>query len=291
MLLNSIIMKLKNKKKIKKGGLWTKKKFKFGNKSKPLVSIITVTYNSEKHLQESLQSVFQQKYKNYELIIIDGKSNDKTLKIIKKNEKKIDYWQSEKDKGIYNAFNKGIKLARGDLIGMVNSDDSLTPNALRILVKYYNRYPDKDFFFGSVKKHWGILHGYNKWKIFYTWDFYSSHSTGFFIKKKAAKIVGQYDLKYKNHSDWDYMYRMIVHCKLKGISTKKKEVFGIFRSGGFSSKAKYIDHIFETIKIRKNNGQSKILVYFITLIKYFYNRHRLKNKNILYNITKKVFFN
>ena len=88
MLLNSIIMKLKNKKKIKKGGLWTKKKFKFGNKSKPLVSIITVTYNSEKHLQESLQSVFQQKYKNYELIIIDGKSNDKTLKIIKKMKKK-----------------------------------------------------------------------------------------------------------------------------------------------------------------------------------------------------------
>ena len=291
MLLDSLITIRKYKKEINNGGLWIKKKFKYAYKSNPLISIITVTYNSEKYLQESLQSIFKQKYKNYELIIIDGKSNDKTLKIIKKNEKKIDYWQSEKDKGIYDAFNKGIKLARGDLIGMVNSDDLLTPNALRILVKYHNKYSDRDFFFGSVKKHWGVLHGYNKWKIFYSWGFYTSHSTGFFIKKKAAKIVGKYNLKYKYHADWDYFYRMIVHSKLKGVSTKQKEVFGIFRRGGFSSKIKYINHVFETIKIRKNNGQPKILVYLITLIKYFYNRHRFKDKNILYLIAKKVFFN
>ncbi|MDA7689389.1 glycosyltransferase [Candidatus Pelagibacter sp.] len=259
-------------------------------KNKPLISIITVTLNSEKYLKETLKSIFNQKYKNYELIIIDGKSNDKTLNIIKKNIKKINLYKSEKDKGIYDAFNKGIKLASGDLIGIVNSDDILKPNALKILVKYYNKYPKMDFFFGSVKKHWGILHGYNKWKIFYTWAFYSGHSTGFFIKKDAAKLVGCYNLKYKYHADWDYMYRMIVHHKLNGVATKKNEIFGIFRPGGFSSHIKYIDHFLETIQIRKDNGQAKIVVYLISLIKYFYNRHRFSNKNILSIIIKKVFF-
>ena len=148
-----------------------------------------------------------------------------------------------------------------------------------------------DFFFGSVKKHWGVLHGFNKWKIFYTWSFYSGHSTGFFIKKDAAKLVGRYNLKYKNHADWDYMYRMIVHCKLQGIATKKNEVFGVFRRGGFSSKIKYFDHFLETIRIRKDNGQAKIIIFLISIIKYLYNRKRFDRNDILKVIFKKIFLN
>ncbi len=273
------------------GGLRKKKKFKKSSKKFPLITIITPTLNSEKYLTKALNSILKQKYRNFEIIVIDGKSNDKTLRIIKKFDKKIDYWISEKDKGIYDAFNKGYKLARGELIGIVNSDDILTPNALKILIKYYKKYPDKDFFFGSVKKHWGILHGFNKWKIFYTWAFYSGHSTGFFIKKKASKIVGKYKLKYKYHADWDYMYRMIVHCKLQGIATKKHEVFGVFRRGGFSSKIKYFDHFLETMRIRKDNGQAKIFIFFISIIKYIYNRNRFHRNDILKVIFKKIFLN
>ena len=151
------------------GGLWTKNKFKISHNESPLISLITTTYNSEKYLEETLKSIFNQKYQNFEIIIIDGGSKDKTIKIINKYEKKIDYWISEKDKGIYDAFNKGLKLARGHLIGMVNSDDILKPNALKILVQYYNKYPNKDFFFGSVKKHWGIISGYKKWKVKFSW--------------------------------------------------------------------------------------------------------------------------
>ena len=86
------------------------------------------------------------------------------------------------------------------------------------------------------------------------------------------------------------MYRMIVHKKLKGIATKKNEIFGIFRRGGFSSKINYLDHVIETIKIRKDNGQPKLLVYLITLIKYYYNRHRFQNKKVLKIIFNKIFF-
>ena len=107
-----------------------------------------------------------------------------------------------------------------------------------------------DFIFGSVKKHWGILHGYRPKKIKFSWGFYSSHSTGFYIKRKAAKKVGNYNLKYKYNADYDYFYRMIVKHKMKGISTKKNELTGIFRRGGFSSQIHYRKLFIEDLKIR-----------------------------------------
>lgn len=285
------MIKHKNYSQIKTGGLWKKKLFKKNNNSKPLITIITVTLNSQKFLKFTLDSIFKQKYKNYELIIIDGNSRDETIKILKQNENKIDFWLSERDKGIYDAFNKGLQLARGELIGFVNSDDVLNKNALYTLVKYYKNFPQMDFFFGSVKKHWGILHGYNRWKIYYTWNFYSGHSLGFFVKKDAAKKIGKYNLKYRYHADWDYMYRMIVHHNMKGIATKKNEIFGNFRRGGFSSKIDFWEHFKETIMIRKNNGQPKLVIFIISLIKYFYNKNRLKQKNLISVIFKKIFLN
>jgi glycosyltransferase involved in cell wall biosynthesis len=239
--------------------------------TKPLISIITVVKNNEKYLEETIQSVINQNFKNFEYIIIDGKSTDGTIEIIKKYNNIIDCWISENDKGIYDAFNKGLEIAKGNLIGFVNSDDVLTPNALEILNNYYLKHPKSDFFFGSVKKHWKTLHGYKPWKIHFTWGFYTSHSTGFFIKKNSAKIVGKYNLNYKYSADYDYFYRMIVEHKLTGVATKKDELFGVFRRGGYSSTIKFIDHFFETIKIRVNNKQNKFLVLIIFIIKYLKN--------------------
>ena len=242
---------------------------------KPLISIITVCYNSEKTIAKTIESVVDQKYKNIEFIIIDGNSKDKTLNIIENYKINISKVISEKDEGIYDAFNKGLNIAKGDLIGFVNSDDILTPEALTILVKYYNNYPNKDFFFGAVKKHWGVLHGYRPWKISFTWGFYSSHSTGFFIKKDAAKIVGQYNTKYKYSADYDYFYRMIVKHKLQGVGTKKNELFGIFARGGFSSKINFFDHLVECTRIRLDNGQNKIIVLLTVIFKFITNIKRL----------------
>ena len=244
-------------------------------KKEPLFSIITVVYNGEKFLEKTITSVINQSCKDFEYIIIDGGSTDKSLEIIKKYEKKIDYWVSEKDKGIYDAFNKGLSYAKGDLIGFVNSGDILTEDSLIYLSKYYNLYEDKDFFFGAVKKHWGILHGYKKWKIHFSWEFYSSHSTGFYIKKDAAKVVGEYNLKYKYSSDYDYFYRMIIKHKLKGIGTKKNELFGVFKRGGFSSNIPFFDHMMECTRIRLDNGQNKLMVLLTLIIKFIFNYKRL----------------
>ena len=235
--------------------------------SKPLVSIITICRDSEKTISKTIESVKNQTYENIEYIIIDGKSEDRTIDIIQSYKDNISKIISEKDDGIYDAFNKGLNLYKGDLIGFVNSDDVLLPNAIEILVDYYNRYKDKDFFFGSVKKHWAILYGYKPWKIFYTWGFYSSHSTGFYIKKDAAKKVGLYNIKYKYHADYDYFYRMIVKKKLIGIATKKNEVVGVFRRGGFSSTISYRKMFFEELKIRHDNGQNIIFLLILGIYK------------------------
>jgi len=265
------------KKRYGEGGLRLSNFFKKDKLNNPLISIITVVKNNEKFLEETIKSVLQQDYKNFEYIIIDGGSNDKSLEIIKKYSDKIDYWISENDDGIYDAFNKGMQLARGSFLGMVNSDDTLEKNALSILIKYINENPKIDFIFGSVKKHWGILHGYKPKKIIYSWGFYSSHSTGFYIRKSSAKKVGLYNLKYKYHADYDFFYRMIEKEKLVGIGTRKDELFGNFRRGGFSSKVKFRDLFFEDLRIRYDNGQNLIFIFIIFFYRF------LKNLKLFFN--------
>ena len=110
------------------GGLRKKNLFKSNTQENPLISIITVVLNNEKYFQECLDSLHSQNYQNYEHIVVDGGSTDDTIKIIKKNEDKIDYWISEQDKGIYDGFNKGMSLARGEYIGFLNSDDKFYNN-------------------------------------------------------------------------------------------------------------------------------------------------------------------
>ena len=107
--------------------------------SKPLVSIITICRNSEKTILKTIESVINQTYKNIEYIVIDGLSEDNTISEINKYKSKISEIIIEKDDGIYDAFNKGLKKCSGDLIGFVNSDDILLPNAIEILVNYHNK--------------------------------------------------------------------------------------------------------------------------------------------------------
>ena len=96
---------------------------------KPTISVITVVLNGEKYLEDAFKSLHKQEALSYEHIVIDGGSTDSTIKIIKNNENKIAYWCQINDKGIYDAFNIGMKLARGQYIGFLNSDDIYTDDA------------------------------------------------------------------------------------------------------------------------------------------------------------------
>jgi len=240
------------------------------------ISIITVTKNSENFLEECILSLDKQSYRNYEHIIIDGHSTDNTINIIKKYKDKIAYWVSEKDEGLYDAMNKGIIKCSGDIIGILNSDDIYYPQALRIVNEYFNLNKELDFLFGSVNKY-KLLHGYHPKKIKWSFGFYTSHSVGFFIKKKSQLKVGLYNLKYKYSSDYDLFYRMIVHFKLKGMATKKEEILGKFRSGGISSRLSYLKYLKENTIIRIDNGQNIIFVYLIFLARFLRNFRKVFN--------------
>ena len=117
------------------------------NRLVPTISIITITYNSEKTLQRTIDSIKQQNYPNYEYIIIDGASSDRTLDIIKMNLNTISKWISEPDLGISDAFNKGINMSSGDIIGLINSDDQLSPGALNFIAESYS--DDIDIYCGN----------------------------------------------------------------------------------------------------------------------------------------------
>ena len=236
-------------------------------KKNPKITIITVVKNNERDIEKNIKSLINQSYQNYEHIIVDGSSTDKTMEVVNKYKSKIYKIISEQDGGLYDAMNKGIKNSSGDIIGILNSDDYFNHDALEIVKTYFEHDPTIDFLFGSVIKH-KHLYGFHPWKIHWTFGFYTAHSVGFFIKRESQLKVGYYNLKYKYSSDYDLFYRMIVKLKMKGKCTKKNEILGYFDTKGFSSRVKYIDYLNENTLIRLDNGQNKYIVKIIHLLRY-----------------------
>ena len=231
---------------------------------KKKITIITVVKNAENTLENCIKSVLSQNYNNLEYIVIDGNSSDRTKEIINKYKNNISRIIIEDDDGIWDAMNKGIKLADGEIIGFLNSDDYYFNNTLEIVNNYFSK-NNIDFLFGSVEKY-KLMHGYSSWKIHFSFGFYTSHSVGFFINRKKHLDIGLYNKKYLS-ADLDFFYKMIVKFKLRGMGSKKDEIFGKFTKGGFSSKINYIDHLLDLNKIRIDNKQNSIIVYFLFFIK------------------------
>ena len=241
-------------------------------------SIITVVLNAKEDLIETIKCLRNQKFKHFEYIVIDGGSSDGTIKVINENLDIIDKWKSEKDLGIYDAMNKGISLCEGDYIGMLNAGDKYEKNGLNVINRYLKDYK-YDFIFGSVMKK-VLRYGYRKYRIYWNFDFYSSHSSGFFIKRVSQNKLGKYNLKYKISSDYDLFYRMIIKEKMLGTSTKKEEIIGNFKSGSsYSSKFSFIEHLNEETQIRIDNKQNMIFILIIYAVHYFKNLKKVNNNN------------
>jgi len=244
----------------------------------PKISIITVVLNSEKTILRAINSVSKQNYKKNKIehIIIDGGSKDNTVRIIKKNQKKIQYWQSKKDKGIYDAMNIGLAKCTGEIIGILNADDFFYKNTFSIVAKYFDKY-NIDYLFGSVIKN-RIYHNFFPKKIYYTFNICPAHSVSFFIKKDVQKKIGEYNIKYKYSADRDLFYR-IIKRDLKGMATKKSEIFGKFNLYGVSSKISYYETLKEELKVRLNNQNFilALLVMSLSIINKIYNHLLYKN--------------
>ena len=246
---------------------------------KPFFSVITVVKNDENYIEQTIKSVISQNCNDYEYIIIDGKSKDQTYSKILNYKKKIKHIKSEKDSGIYFAMNKGAKLATGEVIVFVNSGDIFRKNALKIVKNIFKNNNKLDFVFGTVIRHYTknsfLKYGFNKNRLKFNFDFATSHSTGFFLKRKIFKKLDYFDTRYKCSADYDIYYKVLLSLNLKGASTKKNQLIGVVKSGGFSSKMNFIEHLFEETLIRINNKQNKILItiiFFNALIKYVFKK-------------------
>lgn len=200
---------------------------------KPKISIITISFNSEKCLEAAIKSVVNQSYINKEFIVIDGGSKDGTLEIVKKYRDQIDYFISEPDKGISDAFNKGIKAASGDVIVFINSDDLLYDNALDIFVKYYD--PSVDVYCGNVilwnsKTNYKAL-GKALMKYPHIPFNYRLWHQAVYIKKSAYERYGLYNVNLRYIMDLDLVMRMYQN---KASFKEIPEVLAVFQLGGVS---------------------------------------------------------
>lgn len=243
-------------------------KFLINNKKlNPFFSVISVVKNDDKNISKTIESIKSQSFKDFEYIIIDGKSTDNTVTEIQKYKKFVNLLISETDSGIYYAMNKGVKLACGEVIVFVNSGDILKKNALNIINKKFEENKDANFVFGTVIRNYTkdtiLKYGFNKKKLYYNFDFATSHSVGFYLKRNIFLKVGLFNTKYKCSADYDLYYRILLKENLKGLSTEKDEIVGELSAGGFSSKLSFTEHLFEEIRIRYNNNQSVLIIILI----------------------------
>lgn len=203
----------------------------------PKITIITVCYNSDKTIARTVESVKRQDYPNLEYIIVDGASSDKTVEIINGclQNTGIDYnLISEKDTGIYNAMNKGIKLSTGDLICMLNSDDWLEDNALRIIADHYC-HEEYLVIYGLERR---LENGIEKSVGFNSHNFLFRSSIphqASYVSKKCYEDFGLYDEQYRSAGDYEFMLRLFISKKVHFIPVYS--VLANFSEGGISSKA------------------------------------------------------
>lgn len=181
------------------------------------LSVITINYNNAKGLQKTIESVINQTCDDFEYIIIDGGSDDNSLEIIKKYEKHITYWVSEKDDGIYNAMNKGIKQAKGEYCLFLNSGDYLFNNL--VLQSTIGQGFNEDIVFGNINTEKGIVNFPNILTILTFLNGTICHQA-IFHKTDLFKKYSLYDEKLTIVADWEFLFKTIIihNCSYRHIN-------------------------------------------------------------------------
>ena len=235
----------------------------------PLVTIITVVYNGEKYLEQTINSVINQSYKNIEYLIIDGGSTDGTLDIVKQYENKISSWISEQDNGLYDAMNKGIKKAKGELIGMINSDDWYELDAVETMVNAYLEHPKKTIFHADRydveedgSKEIRAFHA-SAFKLKYYGMTYN-HPSMFITSNEYAKHL--YNIELRSMSDFQFVLEAYLRDKEKFFYIGKAIVN--YRLDGISSQLSLLDSLTEGVIVRKLSGMNSIENLFSLLLRF-----------------------
>ena len=205
------------------------------------ISIITVSYNSASTIKDTFDSIRIQNYKNIEYIVIDGGSNDNTLNIINSNKDIISNWISEKDNGIFDAFNKGVALASGDIVGILNSDDFYANK--NVIDNVANAFSNQkvDSVYGNllyvdplntnkIIRKWIDKSPYDRNRFNYGWM--PAHPT-FFVKKNKYNLHGVFNPSFRYAADYELMLRFLFKHKISSYHIP--EILVKMRTGGNSN--------------------------------------------------------
>lgn len=187
------------------------------------ISIITVVFNNEATIREAIESVLNQSYKDIEYIVIDGKSTDNTTKIIKEYQSRLGFYVSEVDKGLYDAMNKGIISATGDVIGILNSDDLYQDeHVIGDVMRQFMADPELDILYGNL----AYVKNDDPTKIVRNWVARSYYKSFFedgnvpphpslFLRNRVYNSVGLFNLQYKLAADYEFMFRLFKKFEFK----------------------------------------------------------------------------
>lgn len=236
------------------------------------VSIVTVVYNGERFIESAIRSVLSQDYPNIEYIIIDGQSNDRTLEIIKRYGDRISKFVSEEDKGLYDAMNKGISMATGELLGVLNADDFYRSDSIISQVVDKVKMEGVDSIYGDliyvdpvqtnrIRRIWksGVA---SRKGFLYGWM--PPHPT-FFVKRWVYEKYGMFNINLKSAADYEFMLRVLYKF---GISVSYiPEVITVMRDGGLSN---------ASLKNRFKGNQEDALAWKLNELKPFFFTRILK---------------
>ena len=220
----------------------------------PLISVITINYNNAAGLEKTISSVINQSFQDFEFLVIDGYSSDKSVDIIKQSNR-IDFWLSEKDNGIYDAQNKGIKQAKGDCLLFLNSGDTLFDS--NVFQKFSDFYGNKNsgIVYGNTNlinenKSNELLNPPQKLDLNYLFRHNINHQACF-IKLSLFEKYGLYNLKYKICADFDFFFKVFV-AEPESYDYHNFTVCNYEVGGLSSSKENYNQVVFEKQSILKN---------------------------------------
>ena len=204
------------------------------------ISIITVTYNSGRHLEQCIRSVINQTHTDIEHIIVDGGSTDATLSIIEQNSSHISKWVSEKDNGMYDALNKGMAMATGDIVGILNSDDILASRDVVETIDNCFSAHKVDSIYGdlvyvnpeNMQKITRIWKGYNYKRFKFSYGWMPAHPT-FYVRRDLIRELGGYETHYFTAADFEFMVRYLFKYRISSYYIPKLIVK--MRAGGQSN--------------------------------------------------------
>ncbi len=249
------------------------------------VSIVTVVYNNETTIADAINSVLDQDYHDIEYIVVDGASKDGTMDIIKQYSNKISKVISEPDKGIYDAMNKGVALATGDVVGILNSDDFYLNSTVISSIVEKMISDGVDSVYGDlvyvdpvdtkvVKRYWQSG-SFRRRRFLYGWM--PPHPT-FFVKSEIYEKHGLFNLSLRSAADYEFMLRVLYKYKIS--SSYLKEIVTVMRDGGNSN---------ASIKNRIKGNNEDVLAWKINELKpFFFTRYFKPLRKIPQFFTKKV---